>query len=348
MKRVLIHNPYFRIFAAPVYGVLVYLIILLIHNNVEQLGSLFSNQEVYVCITLSLIAFESMRTTIILIGIFFKPAQKKIALQLLLTTLFSVGMVLIAIFFYYRQVIGFDMSPRELMLFGIIFTFTAILYNALYLGNQYLQEENTERIERENKLRESLESEFTSFQQEINPDLLYDSLEELILCLHKNTDNAEELIDSLAALYRYQLIHRQKEFVSLTEEIAAISHLLRLANQKHQHAIHWKNVIGATDSIQLMPGALLTALDAIIRNSLISSTAPLTFTLLLEDEGYFVLHHNVNDRLQCHKESLKAFLQLQRSYSVYCDRPFIQIKSGRENYVKFPLIMLEQSVTEFA
>ena len=206
--------------------------------------------------------------------------------------------------------------------------------------------ENTLRIEQEQKLRESLESEFLSFKQEINPDLLYDSLEDLILCLHKKTDVAEDLIDSLAALYRYQLVHRQKEFVSLAEEIQAVQHLIRLANQKHRQTIKWINKISETSSIQLMPGALITAVDSVIRNTLISPDAPLVFTLSQEDDEYFVLHHDLNDKLQMHPESIAAFQRLQRSYSVYSDRPFVQVKAGRENYIKFPMIMIEPLLSE--
>lgn len=346
MKRIFIHNPFFRIFGPPIYGIVVYLIILLIHNNVEQLGSLFSNQEVYVSIVLSLISFESMRLTLLLLGKISIPNQNKVVLQVLMTTGTSVMIVLLAISQYYQWVIGFEISPREFLLFGVLFGFTALLYNALYIGNEYLHRENTMRIEQEHKLRENLESEFMSFQQEINPDLLYDSLEELILCLHKDTDTSEELIDCLAALYRYQLIHRQKEFISLSEELIAVNQLLRLANQKHLHHIRWINQLQNTDHIQLMPGALITTVDSIIRNTLISANAPLKLTLMQEDEDYFVLHHDLNDKLQLHPESLEAFHRLQRSYSVYSDRPFIQIKAGHENYIKFPLITVDHAVTE--
>ncbi|HWA32864.1 MAG TPA: histidine kinase [Cyclobacteriaceae bacterium] len=348
MKRIFIHNPFFRILAAPVYGVLVYLIILLFANNVEQLGSLFSNQELYVCIALAFISFESMRLTIVGLRYVHLPFKNKAVPQIVITTVISVAMVLLAISQYYKLVIGFDISAREMMRFGVIFTLTSFLYNALYIGNQYLLQENTLRIEQEQKLRESLESEFMSFRQEINPDLLYDSLEELILCLHRNSDVSEELIDSLAALYRYQLIHRQREFVSLAEEVQAVQHLLRLANQKHHHNIRWNNSIQHADNIQLMPGALITAVDSIVRNTLISSDAPLVFNLAQEDDDYFVLHHDLNDKLQLHPESLQAFQRLQRSYSVYSDRPFIQVKAGRENYVKFPLITVDQSINEVA
>ncbi|MFN7258476.1 MAG: histidine kinase [Cyclobacteriaceae bacterium] len=346
MKKIFIHNPFFRILAPPVFGVFAYLIILLINNNVAQIATLASNQEVYVSIVLSLISFESMRLTIVLLSRFSKSASNPIAIQVAATTLVSVAMVLLAISQYYQWVIGFDISQRELWIFGIIFVLTALLYNALYVGNQYLHLENTLRIEQEHKLRESLESEFLSFRQDINPDLLYDSLEELILCIHKKTDTAEELIDSLAALYRYQLIHRQKEFVKLSEEIHAIRHQIRLANQKHKNAIRWINKIENADRVELMPGALITAIDSVLRNTLISSDTPLTLMLSQEDEEYFVLHHELNDKLQLHPDSLEAFQRLQRSYSVYSDRPFVQVKAGRENYIKFPMITVDHSIAE--
>ncbi|HUM47757.1 MAG TPA: histidine kinase, partial [Chitinophagales bacterium] len=268
MKNNFIHNIFFRIFAPPVYGVLIYLLILLINNNVGQLFTLFVNVEVYVSIALSIISFEFMRMTISWIDHTGLPFKTTIPLQLFATTALSVTFVLLAISQFYYWIIGFDISSREVILFSTLYTLTAILYNALYFGNEYLHHENTVQVEQENKLRENLESEFTSFRQEINPDLLYDSLEELILCLHRKTEVAEELIDSLAALYRYQLIHRQKEFVSLSEEVAAVNHLLRLANQKYRNQIRWSSLIDEASSIPIMPGALITTVDSIIRNTL--------------------------------------------------------------------------------
>src|SRR4051812_8231922 len=97
MKRIFIHNPFFRILAAPVYGMLVYLIILLFSNNVEQLGTLFINQEVYVSIALALISFESMRLTIVGLTKINVPFKNKAVLQLLITTAVSVSIVILAI-----------------------------------------------------------------------------------------------------------------------------------------------------------------------------------------------------------------------------------------------------------
>ena len=128
MKRIFIHNPFFRILAPPVFGVFIYLLILLINNNVGQITTLVSNQEVYVSIGLSLISFESMRLVILLLQRFFSMEPKKLALQVFATTSISVAIVLIAISSYFQWVIGFDISSRELWIFGTLFTLTSFLY----------------------------------------------------------------------------------------------------------------------------------------------------------------------------------------------------------------------------
>lgn len=344
MRRLFIHHVLFRLFAPVVFGVLNYLVILLVNNNAQQIVSLFSNEEVYVTILLSVVSLESMRAILVFVRFRSLSLQRKVVLQFLVTTIISVLLVLVSIAYYYKGVIGFDISMRELITFGVIYFLTALLYNALYIGNQYLNMENTLRLEQEHKMRENLEAEFAAFRQEINPDLLYESLEQLILTLHQEKDTAEELIDSMAALYRYQLIHRQREFVSLTEELQAVRHLLRLANQKHDNSIRWNPEWKETDQVLVIPGALIIAIDAILRNTLISARSPLVLSLQKEDE-YLVLHHNLNDKLQLHAESIHSFQRLQRSYSVYSELPFVQVKTAQENYIKFPLIVME-SLTE--
>jgi hypothetical protein len=61
MKKIFIHNPFFRIIAPLVFGVLVYLLILLVNNDLTEIGKIFNNGELYVCIGLSYLSLEALR-----------------------------------------------------------------------------------------------------------------------------------------------------------------------------------------------------------------------------------------------------------------------------------------------
>jgi LytS/YehU family sensor histidine kinase len=117
--------------------------------------------------------------------------------------------------------------------FTIIYSFSALLYNLLYYSNDYLQRENTLKLTAEKQQREVLEMEMAEFKNDINPDLLYESLENVISLMAKKNDQAEEYIDYLASAYRYVLTNRQRELISLRSEIEAARNIIRLLNEKY-------------------------------------------------------------------------------------------------------------------
>jgi len=327
--------------ASPVFGAVIYLLIILINNTVEDAEKFFSKQEVYVCIGLTYLAFESMRLAIRILEKFTTDAttiQKRLLLQITFSVLPALGIISLAISYYYEHFIGFSIGRNEFIVFVLVFGITCLLYTLLYFSHYYLMKENSERLEDERKMRENLEADFSSFKSEINPDLLYESLENLILTLHDDVEKAEEQVDQLASIYRYGLINRQKELTSLEEELAAVNNLLALLNVKHNQAINLVSEVKNPDAIYLIPGSLLITVDAVIRNTLINDRSPLQFHVYREDKDYVVLQHKINDRLLQHEGSMQAFLRLQRSYTFFCEKPFVQVKADMENYIKFPLM----------
>lgn len=339
MHKFFIHNAFFRVGAPLVFGVLIYLLIILINNTVEQLSAIFDNQELYVCIGLSYIAFESMR---LVIWVTQKRAtkersiQNRVIYQIILTLLISLTLVGISISAYFKWVIGFNIGNAELNLFLIIYGAGGLLYNILFFSQVFLFRENKIKLEEERILRANLESEFISFKNDVNPNLLYESLESLILTLHRSADQADEFIDNLAGIYRYSIVNRNKELISFEEELKAVNYLTTILNFKYQNQIRLDMNVDQ-DDIYLIPGSLIVSIDNTVRNTLIAEYTPLIIKLYLEDD-YLVMSHLINDKLLLHDDSIRSFERLQRSYSFFSDKPFVQVKANRENYIKFPLV----------
>jgi hypothetical protein len=345
MRKVFVHTALFRICAPVVLGVLVYLLILLIHNSVTEVNKIFSNQELYVCIALSVISLEGMRLVIVILDRVGKSwdTRRRIVIQLISTMVVNLSLTAVMISSYYLMMLGFSISSSEQTNFLIMFGVVGMLYNLLYFSHFYLQLENKTWLDEEKKLREKVEADFAMFRSEINPDLLYESLESLILTIHHNTDLAEEQIDYLAGIYRYSLVNRQKELIDLSEEMRSADNLIRLLNFHYHGQLNILADQFPHDNISLIPGSLLISIDSIVRNTLVSPQTPLVIRIYLEeDDDYLVLQHTLNDKLMLHYESLAAFGRLQRSYSFFSDKPFVQVKAGRENYIKFPIIRVNE------
>ena len=349
MKRYFIHNPLFRIVAPTVYGVLIYLLILLINNDVSQVNDLFINQEVYVCIGLCYITFESMRLVVLMLDKSLKQTHESIRMlvQFVLTTALSAGLVTACLSLYFNYVIGFSISGTQLMIFVAVFIVTALLYNVLYYSNYYLQKENTLKLQAEKQHREVLEMEMMEFKNEINPDLLYESLENLIGLMYRDVEQAEEYIDCLASAYRYVLTNRQQELVTVATEINAAKNLIRLLNEKFYGQLKFESGLEPGElEAMLIPGSLPVIIECMVRNTIVTRYEPFVIRCYREDD-YITVQCRLNDRLILHPSSELALNRLQKSYSLYSDLPFIKVKAYLENYIKLPLIrMAEEPVLE--
>lgn len=130
MKRLFIHHPLFRLLSPLFSGTVVYLLILLINNNVEQLQEQFLGQELYVCIGLSFLIQEFARLLLLIFNRFLKNMRflPGLLLQVFLSLLLCVVLVTAAIHLYYKYALGFTPNSEELWLFNSIFCSVTLIY----------------------------------------------------------------------------------------------------------------------------------------------------------------------------------------------------------------------------
>lgn len=347
MRRYFIHNAFFRLLAPPVYGLLIYLLILLFSNNVAQINGLFRTEEVYICIGLTYLSLETMRLLIVVLDKtqITRLLTYRIPAQFIITSCFSVGLVLICLSIYFRYSLGFSISDLQLTIFTIIFLVTGILYNILYFSNYYLQKENTTKITAEKQQREVLEMEMMEFRNDINSDLLYESLENVINLMYRDVEKAEEYIDNLASAYRYVLTNRQEELIPLEAELEAAKTMVQLLNENYYGQLRLEVTFQDSGSeVMLIPGSLPVVIESIVRNTIISRYELLIIRCYQEDDEYITIQSKLNDKLILHAESRLALSRLQKSYSLYSDKPLIQVKAYEENYIKLPIIRVSEEV----
>ena len=347
MKRYFIHNPFFRLIAPAVYGVLSYFLILLVNNNVTQVNDFYSSEEVYSNIVFTYLSYESMRIIILLLDRFLPRQYRgmRIAIQLIIATVFSVGLVFIGLNLYFKYIVGFSISTTQVLTFGIVYIVTSLLYNILYFSNHYLQMENTVKINAEKQHHEVLEMEMMEFKNDINPDLLFESLESLINLIYRDVEQAEEYIDCLASAYRYVLTNRQQELVPLTVELDAARNLVKLLNEKHFGQLRFESTLDPDQlNATLIPGSLPVIVESLVRSTIVSRFEPLTIRCYLEDD-YITLQSKLNDRLIQNPNAELALTRLQKSYSLYSDQPMIKVKAYEENYIKLPVIRVAEELT---
>jgi len=345
MKTNIINTPVFRMFIPIPYGILVYLLLLLINDNLSQLEYAFLSEELIFCVTLSFAVFETNRLSLKFsekkANIEFSRLLIRVSINLVITLL----LVWAALLFYFVVVLKYESLSAfqtEIKTFALIFGATSILYNMLYLSHLFLTKRNDELFEQEQTLKDQLEYELTTYQAELKPKLFFESLESAIILLHQDADDAEYFLDKLAMVYRYVLLNREKEFVTIAEDIRASENLIYLLNVKYNNHISLDFGDIKNDHL-VLPGTITGLVEHIVSSTIITKNQPLTIKLFIEDH-YLNIVHKLNQRLTDEGRNRETFYNLQHAYTYYSDNLVMKVQAYGETYYKIPLIADKMAV----
>lgn len=348
MRSNILDQPLFRLVVPTFYGLMMYILILLINNNLQSLTEAIITNELAICIVLAYFISEPVRLVIIQFEKRLGEELKKTgSLFTMIGVNFLVGATttFVITYLYFTQFEGasyFSTFQSVLMKLVVIYALSAIFYTIFFLSIFFLSVKNETELKKEDLKRQNLEHQLEIFNNEINPDLLFQSLETLITLIHHNQDTAEDFVDRLAMVYRSILDNRKKELIELKDELKASKDLMYLFQERYPDQIEFEvkndeEIKGA----MVVPSSIPMVLDCIINGSIISTYQPMKITIdCAADDGYLVIKHKENDKLSNSEYLKKRRKNLHEAYAYFTDNPVIEIKAYGDAFVKLPLLSL--------
>jgi LytS/YehU family sensor histidine kinase len=219
----------------------------------------------------------------------------------------------IAINLYFEYLLGFSITSEEIYVFNSIFCTITFIYILLYISHQYLFKVNTEKLLQEELIKQNIEDEFKQFRKGINPNLLFESLESLLILIKNNKEKSDDFIDHLASIYRYILSGKEKQLVAFSEELLVVNELIHLFNYLPYRNISIQN--NCKNIFLVVPGSLLFIVEQIVRTTIISSDINLEIQFK-ENEDDFEISYIKNDKIR-DEFNLNKIKEINRSYSTY-------------------------------
>lgn len=336
MKKLFIHQPFFRILSPIFSGIVIYLLILLLNNTVDQLQEQFLGEELYFCIVLSYLVQELSRGLLLIFKRIPKGNNTFISLlfQVIVSVLISVIIVTVVVILYYDYVVGFSATTEEIITLDSIFAVITLIYVLLFVSHQYLYKINSEKLEHEELIKQNIEADFKQFKRGINPNLLFESFEALIILMHQHPDEADEFIDHLSTIYRYILSSKDRQLVSFQEEWSNLKELESLFNKLPYRNISIENKINS--DFLVVPGSFLFLIELIVRNTILSSGIQLKIAIQLEESQVqlrYITHDKINAKLET-----EDFIEIQRVYSIYSESSLNINKKGDLRTISIPTL----------
>jgi len=293
----------FRVAAPALFGIIIYLLVLMFFDSIQMLQENFFSREVLFIILVTYVFFEGNRLVLVLNNKLFpveKDLKTRIIAQYLISIFLSVCIISLLLYYYFVNIEGFSTIRTELITFNSIYLFICVFYNLFFFSLVFLNKKNESKVEFELKRKEGLDIELRTFKNQVNPELLFQSLEIIISELHQDKKSADDLIDQLSKIYRFTLDNKNNDLIPLHVELKSLKPFISVFKAKYDQNLQVElNVDKEKMDLNLIPGTLQEIMEFALSNNIISEALPLTFQVESKNinqlEVRYPLHKKLSD-----------------------------------------------------
>jgi len=218
------------------------------------------------------------------------------------------------------------------MMAVVIFT---LIYEILFLSKE--RELDTKIVEELDK--ERIQAELNILNNELDPHFIFNSLNTLNHLIITNPDTAYLFNSRLAQVYKYVLMNKSKELVSLFKELEFIESYFFLLQVRYENKLVFELDAKETETSKIMmpPCALQTVVENAIKHNEFSAENPLMIKLSLNGE-YVKVSNNKRPKPYLVDSTNIGLRNLSSRYMLVCNKSII-IENEENNFlVKLPLI----------
>jgi len=188
---------------------------------------------------------------------------------------------------------------------------------------------------------EMMTYKYNSLRNQINPHFLFNSFNVLSELVYDDQAQAVKFIREMSDLFRYVLDSRDKELVSLREEVDFMNSYTYLLKTRFGDKLNLINEIDPANDAYIVPMTLQLLVENAVKHNEISEKFPLN--VMIRQNGDFIEVENVRKPKQVGEESKKTGLRnISQQYGFFTDRG-IEVKSSETVFlVRIPLIQMVQ------
>jgi LytS/YehU family sensor histidine kinase len=213
--------------------------------------------------------------------------------------------------------------------------FITNLYEIFYLREQ--QQDVERRAEQLNIAK--THAELVALKNQIDPHFLFNSLNTLSYLISSDPVNARLYNDTLARVYRYILVNREKNLVSVSEEIEFLSNFFYLLKIRFDNAIDMIIEIKslAAEELFLPPISLQIILENAIKHNELSLTHPLIIYVSLSS-NHVVIKNKLIQKAYKPPSTGTGLKNLDNRYKLLTGKNITVYNNGEHFTVKLPLV----------
>jgi hypothetical protein len=206
-----------------------------------------------------------------------------------------------------------------------------------FFYSNYLVHYWGESIKNEEELkRENLIARYEALKNQVNPHFLFNTLNTLTGVVEQNPEKASEFIRKLSDIYRYVLEQKDKELISLKEELKFVDDYIYLSKMRYGHGLIVEKDIGST-GLMIVPLGLQMLIENAIKHNIISDDKPLVIEIGSNEE-YLYVKNTLQRKSSIENTSQVGLENLVKRYEYLSDKPVEIAETDTHFEVSMPLL----------
>jgi len=231
----------------------------------------------------------------------------------------------------------------QMYLVALLFTLVISLFFHAFYFYKALQES---KLKEQKVIAGTASAKFESLKNQIDPHFLFNSLNVLTSLIEENPDNAQRFTTSLSKVYRYVLEQKDKELVSVEEELAFAKTYMDLLKMRFENSLFYevpKTLVNP--EARVVPLSLQLLLENAIKHNVVSESRPLTIRIY-EDGNYLVIENNYQKKEVLNPRRGVGLDNIINRYHIVTNRKVVIDQNQNVFQVKLPILTQKISVME--
>ena len=189
-------------------------------------------------------------------------------------------------------------------------------------------------------------AKFESLKNQIDPHFLFNSLNVLSSLIEENPDNAQRFTTSLSKIYRYVLEQKDKELVSVDDELSFAKTYMNLLKMRFENSLFYELPTTAINpDAKVVPLSLQLLLENTVKHNVVSEQKPLHIRIFI-DGDYLAIQNDFQKKEVLQDRQGVGLQNIVNRYGIVTNRKVL-IEQNEETFtVKIPILTKQITVME--
>jgi ligand-binding sensor domain-containing protein len=186
--------------------------------------------------------------------------------------------------------------------------------------------------------KDKTEIQYQNLINHLNPHFLFNSLTSLNSLIMTEPKAASKFLQKLSLIYRYILQNKDKEMVSLRQELDFVTHYISLQKSRFDEGLQMHIDIHDDYLLyRIVPVTLQNLFENAIKHNSIEEDNPLIISVFIEEEHLFV-KNNLQRKKFVDSSNKQGLESLKNLYKYLSKKPLEIMETESEFIVKIPLL----------